>query len=161
MEYFISKKGFQELQQKRENLIKELEKCRWEMGESVKRDNDLRENPEFMSLRVEVMYTLPQKLQEIECVLNSCKIIEETGNFKKSNFDKVSLGSKVTLQDKDGNTLSYLILGYEETDIENHIISYLSSLAQNLIGKGIGNIVVINTTKGEIKTKITRIEKGI
>ena len=50
--YYITKNGYKKLYEDYLNIDKEITEVNKMMGESVKRDNDLRENPEFMELRV-------------------------------------------------------------------------------------------------------------
>ncbi len=161
MEYYISRAGFANLQQKKKKILETIEFRQQQIGASVKLDNDLRENPEFISLRTELTYVLPRRLSEIEQVLGFCRIIEEMSGLKDSEFDKVQLGARVGILYEDGTTVTYLILGYEETDIDNDIISYLSPIAQSLLGKGVGDYAEINTPGGVIRVKITSVERGL
>lgn len=161
MEYYISRAGFMKLQEKRKQILAMIESRQQQIGASVKLDNDLRENSEFISLRTELSYVLPRRLKEVEQVLGSCRIIEETAGFRKPEFDKVELGARVGLLYEDGTEVTYLILGYEETDIDNDIISYLSPIAQGLMGKREGESVDVKTPGGVIRVKITSVSKGL
>ena len=69
----ISKKGYKKLCEELKNVDSEIIETQREMGESAKRDNDLRENPEYMELRVKAMYTLPQKKQKLDERVKDCK----------------------------------------------------------------------------------------
>ena len=103
----ISKKGYKKLCEELKNVDGEIIETQREMGESAKRDNDLRENPEYMELRVKAMYTLPQKKQKLYERVKDCKIIEETNEYK--NFDgNVIVGSKVKVI-CDGEEETYII----------------------------------------------------
>ena len=83
--YYITKNGYKKLYEDYLNIDKEITEVNKMMGESVKRDNDLRENPEFMELRVRAMYELPAKKKSLWDKYNSAIIIEETDEYK--NFD--------------------------------------------------------------------------
>lgn len=131
------------------------------MGESIALDNDLRENPEFMQLRTEVNYVLPRKLEEINGIIKSCKIIEETREYVEAKFDKAQLGAKVTVQYDDGTVIPFTILGYDEGDLDTNTISYLSPIARGLFGKRAGDRIEIKTPDGIIKVEILSVEKGI
>ena len=63
--YFVSRKGLSSLIKMKETLKNELYRATKEMGESVKRDNDLRENPEYMQLQTKISYELPSKIAEL------------------------------------------------------------------------------------------------
>ena len=58
---YISRKGYMKLYKEYVDYDEKIIQCQREMGESVKRDNDLRENPEYIDLRVKAMYTLPEQ----------------------------------------------------------------------------------------------------
>ena len=63
--YYVTYEGYQKLIdeiQLQDKLYSDIEK---EMGNSAKRDNDLRENPEYMELRVKAMYGIPAKKKEL------------------------------------------------------------------------------------------------
>ena len=67
--YFVSRKGLSSLIKMKETLKNELYRATKEMGESVKRDNDLRENPEYMQLQTKISYELPSKIAELGRVI--------------------------------------------------------------------------------------------
>ena len=150
----ISKKGYKKLCEELKNVDNEIIETQREMGESAKRDNDLRENPEYMELRVKVMYTLPQKKQKLYERTQKCKIIEETSEYR--NFDgNVIVGSKVKVI-CDSEEETYIILGDNEGDLDNNIMSCKAPFAQALLGKHIKEIVSFNGMIIQIE-EITRV----
>lgn len=58
-------------------------------------------------------------------------------------------------------SLSRLQYSGMKADIDTDIISYLSPIAQSLLGKEVGEIVEIKTHGRTIKIKILSVEKGI
>ena len=150
----ISKKGYKKLCEELNNGDSEIIETQREMGESAKRDNDLRENPEYMELRVRVMYTLPQKKQKLYERAKDCKIIEETSEYR--NFKgNVIVGSKVKVI-CDGEEETYIILGDNEGDLNNNIMSCKAPFAQAILGKHIKETVNFNGMIIQIE-EITRI----
>ena len=150
----ISKKGYKKLCEELKNVDDEIISIQRKMGESAKRDNDLRENPEYMELRIKAMYTLPQKKKKLYERAEECKIIEETSEYK--NFDgNVIVGSKVKVI-CDGEEKTYIILGDSEGDLSNSIISWKAPFAQALLDKHIKEIVNFNGMIIQIE-EITRI----
>ena len=150
----VSKKGYQKLCQELTNLDNEILEVQKEMGKSAKRDNDLRENPEYMELRVKAMYTLPQRRQEIAEKLRDCRIIEETSEYIDFS-NKVIPGSKIEFV-RGGEIETFIILGEGESNLQEGIISYVSPLAQALLGKHINDVVNFNNMEIQIKS-ITKI----
>lgn len=159
--HYLSRNGYNRLQQKKQELLDSIKAKKKQMGISVSIDNDLRENSEFMQLRTEVTYVLPKKLDEVNFILSSCQIIEDMTSFIYSQFNKVQLGARVTVQYQDGKIVSFTILGYDEADFDRNIISYLSPLAQSLMGRVVGDEVEVDVPGKPISVKILNIEKGI
>lgn len=65
----------------------------------------------------------------------------------------VRFGARVTFEREDGKQQSYQIVGEDEADPTKGKLSYVSPLAQALMGKEIGDIVKVGPTSAEI-TKI-------
>lgn len=147
----ISKKGYKKLCQEYSMIDEKINNTQREMGESAKRDNDLRENPEFMELRVKVMYTLPAEKENLYKRIHNCTIIEENDFFKDFDGTKVIPGSKVTYQ-IDNETETFTILGNNESDLNNQVISCSSPLAKALIGKHINENIEFNSMHIIIKS---------
>jgi transcription elongation GreA/GreB family factor len=65
----------------------------------------------------------------------------------------VSFGSRVTLERNDGRIQKFQIVGEDEADPAKGSISYVSPLAQALMGKSVGDVVKAGVGEAEI-TKI-------
>jgi transcription elongation GreA/GreB family factor len=63
---------------------------------------------------------------------------------------QVQFGSRVTIKRADGSTRAYRIVGTDEVDSARGTLSYASPLAQALMGKEIGDAVVVGTHEKEI-----------
>lgn len=146
---YISRKGHEKLYEECQNIDKEIFKCQQEMGESAKRDNDLRENPEYMELRVKLMYVLPEQKRKVNERYDNAVIIEDTEEYR--NFDGVTVikGSEVEVL-FDGEKETYTILGNSEGNLDKNILSCDAPIAETLLGKKIGDIVNFNNFKVEI-----------
>jgi transcription elongation GreA/GreB family factor len=62
----------------------------------------------------------------------------------------VSFGSTVTVERDDGRVQTFRIVGEDESDPANGKISYVSPLAQALMGKGEGDVVRAGAGEAEI-----------
>jgi transcription elongation GreA/GreB family factor len=62
----------------------------------------------------------------------------------------VQFGSSVRIKGADGSTRTYRIVGTDEGDPARGTLSYASPLAQALMGKHIGDTVVIGAREEEI-----------
>ena len=119
-------------------------------------DSDLRENPEFMELRVKAMYALPKQKKELYEKLKNVVIIDDMEEYKQFDGKTVIMGSVVTL-DIDGDTEVYTILGTEEGDVENGIINVNAGLAQAIIYHEVGEVIPFNG----MTIKILKVEKAV
>lgn len=62
--------------------------------------------------------------------------------------DRVFFGATVTLEDEDGNTVVYAIVGEHETDAERGHISYRSPIGAALLKKRVDDELEIATPRG-------------
>lgn len=63
---------------------------------------------------------------------------------------QVQFGSRVTIRRPDGSTRAYRIVGIDEADPKNGTLSYVSPLAQALMGKEVGDAVTVGPSEEEI-----------
>lgn len=148
--YYITKQGHENLYEQLSTIDQEIAETNKRMGESVRLDNDLRENPEFMELRVKSMYELPRKKEVVWNKYQEALIIEETEEYKKFDQSKVIIGSTVFI-DFDGESCKYTILGTDEGNLDADILSCEAPIAKILIGKQVGETVTFNGMVIKIK----------
>lgn len=113
---------------------------------------DLSENFEYKAAR-EKQAQLLEKVRTMEQEIAKAEIIDPA----KVQVDSVSVGTKVILKDSSGQSNHYTILGRWDTDLDNHIISNEAPAAQHLLGKKIGDTVIIQ----DVSYAIERIEKAL
>jgi transcription elongation GreA/GreB family factor len=65
---------------------------------------------------------------------------------------EVRFGSTVTIKRDDGRTQSYRIVGEDEAEPSLGTLSYVSPVAQALMGKQVGDTVPLGTAEAEIVT---------
>lgn len=66
------------------------------------------------------------------------------------NPDAVRFGVRVTLQFEDGEQRSFRLVGEDEADPPNGLLSWVSPIAQSLTGKEIGDTVEVLGRRAEI-----------
>jgi len=91
-----------------------------------------------------------QEIIELHEYLNQAIII------KPSQGDRVELGSRVEV-DMDGQTKSFLILGSEETNPSEGIISHHSPLGATLLGRQVGDEINLKLANRWLKIRIIKI----
>lgn len=146
--------------ERHEILIKELYELktdgRRQIAERLKRAKefgDLSENSEYQEAREQQSY-LERRIQELEGILRGVVIIKKSD---ETNNAKVSVGSKVTLSREDKNIV-YTIVGSNEAQPAQGLISNESPIGKALLGKASGDSVSIQTPKGRIEYTIVTIE---
>ena len=116
---------------------------------------DLKENAEYHAAREQQGFN-EGRIQEIEGRLADAQIIDIT-NITVS--DKVIFGVTVTLYDGEADdSISYQIVGEDEADLKQGKISVMSPIARALIGKSVGDSVVVVSPSGEKEYEISDVE---
>ena len=118
---------------------------------------DLKENAEYHAARDEQSFT-EGRIQEIESKLGHAQVIDVS---KIPAGDKVIFGVTVTIINLESDaTVTYTIVGDDESDIKQNKISYQSPIARALIGKEIGDVVVVKTPSGDVEYEIDDVSYG-
>ncbi len=72
--------------------------------------------------------------------------------------DKVLFGATVTVEDEEGVESTYQIVGEDEINIPSGKISWKSPIAKSLLGKKVGDEVVVQKPKGPETLSVVCIE---
>jgi transcription elongation factor GreA len=116
---------------------------------------DLKENAEYHAAR-EAQGFCEGRIQDIEAKLSNAQIIDIS---KLNNNGKVIFGSTVTILNLDSEEeVTYKIVGDDEADIKNNLISVNSPIARGLIGKNQDDVVNITTPSGVVEFEITDVQ---
>ncbi|MCL7743924.1 transcription elongation factor GreA [Guyparkeria hydrothermalis] len=117
---------------------------------------DLKENAEYHAAREEQGF-VEGRIKEIEAKLSHAQIIDVT---RMPPGDKVIFGATVELLDLDTDAETrYKIVGDDEADIKQNLISIHSPIARALIGKSVGDEVTFNAPGGNTRTfEIVEVE---
>ncbi len=121
----------------RPNIIKAIAEAR--------AHGDLSENAEYHAAREQQSF-IEGRINEIEHRLGNAEIIDVT---KLTVAGRVVFGSTIGLEDQDGaNTVTYQLVGDDEADIKQGLLSVSSPIARALIGKSEGDVVDVTTPGG-------------
>ena len=112
---------------------------------------DLSENAEYHAAREQQSFA-EGRIQEIESKLSNAQIID----IKKiPQGDKVIFGCTVGLINLDTEErVTYKIVGDDESDVKLNMISYQSPIVRAMIGKEVGDIVVVKTPAGDVEYEL-------
>lgn len=116
---------------------------------------DLKENAEYHAAREQQGFC-EGRIQDIEGKLSNAQIIDVS---KMENTGKVVFGVTVTLLNVDTEEeTTYKIVGDDEADIKNNLISVNSPIARGLIGKSLDDVATIQTPAGLVEFEIIEVE---
>jgi transcription elongation factor GreA len=116
-------------------------------------EGDLSENADYSKAKEDQAF-LEGRIQELEYLLKTAVIIEETGEKR----EKVDVGATVTVQEEGEEPETYFLVGAKEADPRNGRISNESPIGRALLGGRVGDKVSVETPGGSLKLKILKIE---
>jgi transcription elongation factor GreB len=76
---------------------------------------------------------------------------------RKGQEETIWFGAWFTIEDEDGQELSYRIVGTDEIDLSARKISVRSPVAQALLGKSIGDAAMIDRPKGKVEVTVVKV----
>jgi len=116
---------------------------------------DLKENAEYHAAREQQSFC-EGRIQDIEGKLSNIQIIDVT---KMPNKGKVIFGATVTILNLDTEQeITYRIVGEDEANIKQNLISVGSPIARGLIGKEVDDVAKIKTPAGQVEFEISAVE---
>ncbi|MFO8156014.1 MAG: transcription elongation factor GreA [Pseudomonadota bacterium] len=115
---------------------------------------DLKENAEYHAAREQQGF-IEGRIQEIESKLAGAQIIDVT---TVDAGGKVVFGATVDLVDEEtGDETTYQIVGDDEADIKQGLISVTSPVARALIGKEEGDIARVEAPGGTREYEVVEV----
>lgn len=115
---------------------------------------DLKENAEYHAAREQQGF-IEGRIKDIEAKLSHATIIDVT---TVNANGKVVFGATVDVADADtGDELTYQIVGEDEANIRQNMISISSPIARALIGKEEGDVAEVQTPGGLRELEIVEV----
>ena len=151
----ITTKGAEKLKEELKHL-KSVERPRITKAIAEARAHgDLSENAEYHAAREQQSFT-EGRINHIDSVLAEAQIIDVT---KLDASGKVVFGATLDLLNVETDEeVTYQIVGEEEADIEQGLISVTSPIARALIGKEEGDSADVNAPSGIIEYEILQVK---
>lgn len=115
---------------------------------------DLKENAEYHAAK-EKQSSVEGRIAQLQGILARSRVVE----VSKIKSTKIVFGASVTILDvaKDV-TITYRIVGEDESDSRENKISFTSPLGKALIGKEEGDTVIVKAPKGDVEYEIESFE---
>lgn len=117
---------------------------------------DLSENAEYHAARERQSF-IEGRVLELEDKLSRAEVID----VSKLSGTRVMFGARVKLVDEDTDEkVTYQIVGPEEAEIANGLLSIQSPVAQAMLGKEAGDTIEVNTPRGVRYFEILEVKYG-
>jgi transcription elongation factor GreA len=121
--------------------------------EAARAHGDISENAEFEAAK-ERQAQLEARIRIVEDKLARAQVIDASGQAA----DAVRFGATVLLMDvESGDEVSYTIVGEDESDVANGLISVTSPVARALVGKPVDEVVRVQVPRGTREFEIREI----
>jgi len=111
---------------------------------------DLSENADYEAARKE-QSLLEGRIQTIEQMLRNVVVVEAT-----TGGERITLGSTATVE-TDGRTHTYTMVGPAEAQPREGRLSFTSPIGKALMGRGVGDDVVVQAPRGDVHYRIKEI----
>lgn len=147
---YLTRAGFEKLKNDLAALMKQKVQTSQDIAEAREK-GDLKENAEYHSAK-EKLGEVMSRIGKIQDKLQTAKIIEEMAIPK----DTVAIGVTVTLEDADGDTVEYTLVGEDESDPMEGRISVTSPLGSGLLGRKTKETVEVQLPNGPRTFKILK-----
>lgn len=147
-------RGAEKLREELDYLKTELRPQIIEAIADAREHGDLKENAEYHAAREQQGFC-EGRIQEIEAKLSNAQVIDVT---KMTNSGRVIFGAMVTLlKSETKEEVVYRIVGDDEADIKQNLISVNSPIARALIGKEVDDVAIVKTPAGDVEYEVLEV----
>lgn len=117
-------------------------------------EGDRSENAEYI-YRKRQLRQIDSRLRFLSKRLDNVQIVDPAAQPRR---DRVFFGATVTVEDEDGDTATYRIVGVDESDGAAGDISWKSPVGRALLGKALGDTVTARWHAGLRELTIAKID---
>jgi transcription elongation factor GreB len=154
MPNYITPAGAKKLQEDLAGLFKSRPKVVQDVADAAAQ-GDRSENAEYIYGKKKLR-EIDRKIHWLTKRLESAQVVDPKER-PEGERDRVFFGATVEVEDEDGKTSRYTIVGEDEIDTPKGRISYKSPLARVLFKKKEGETVLFRKPAGEIELTILSI----
>ncbi|HEX7599721.1 MAG TPA: transcription elongation factor GreB [Polyangia bacterium] len=117
-------------------------------------EGDRSENAEYI-YRKRQLRQIDSRMRFLSKRLDYVVVVDPTEQKRR---DRVFFGATVTVQDEEGETFTYRIVGQDEIEGSEGTISWKSPVGKALLGKALDDTVVVRWHAGTRELTITKID---
>ncbi len=149
----MTPEGYEKLKEELERLIKIERPAIIKAIAEARAHGDLSENAEYHAAREKQSF-IEGRIQELQAKLSRAQVIDPS----KINHNKVAFGAKVRVLDLENEEeKEFHLVGPDEADVKNGKISITSPVGKALIGKEVGEEVIIKAPAKTLNYEIISI----
>lgn len=148
----LTKDGLAKLQEELDHLINVR---RAEVAQRIHDGKEMvgaQNTPEYEDARTDQAF-VEGRILTLEALIQNAVVIKEAHDHQR-----VSLGSSVTVQNHKGEKETYTIVGSAEADPKEHRISNESPVGGALLGKCVGDEVLVKAPAGALNWTIVSVD---
>ncbi|MDR2067719.1 MAG: transcription elongation factor GreA [Holosporaceae bacterium] len=150
---YMTPSGFKTLEEELKNLKLVERPAVVNAIAEAREKGDLSENAEY-SYAKERQGFIEGRIRELESKLARAEVVDVT----KLEGKNVKFGATVTVFDEAADEeITYKIVGVDEADIKQKLLSIDSPLARALIGKNVGDEIKLDTPSGKRKYEVVEV----
>jgi transcription elongation factor GreA len=154
---YVTQAGYDALVAEQDHLVHTVRAQVIVELQEARAQGDLSENADYDAAR-EHQAQVEARIRELEILIKNAVIIEEKDSGQNQNAIVV-LGSKVTLKDLSENVeKTFTIVGSIEADPLNGKLSNNTPLAEAMMDKKVGDIVLVNRVDEPYEVEIIDIQ---
>ncbi len=149
----MTPEGYQSLKEELERLISTERPAVIKAIAEARAHGDLSENAEYHAAREKQSF-IEGRIQELQSKIAAADVIDPS----KINQKKVAFGARVKVYDHNSEEeFDFMLVGPDETNVKEGKISITSPVGKALIGKEVGDTVIVKAPARTIQYEIIEI----
>lgn len=152
--FYFTRRGLSKLHREIENLEKKLQDLQSQTAHVAEVGGDQWHDNASYDLLVIDIRGMDRRLSDAHQALNNAILVESP-----TNFDKVTISTRVRII-RDGEEMTWEIVGFGESDPDNDMLAYNTPLASLIMGKRKGEVVTGTIAGRQTEIEILEITKG-
>jgi transcription elongation factor GreB len=150
---YITREGFERLQAELDYLWREKRPQVTQAVREAAAQGDRSENAEYIYGKKQLR-EIDSRVRFLRKRLDGMTVVDS----RPSNPQQIFFGAWIEIEDSDGNSKRYRIVGPDEIDPEKGYISIDSPMAKALLKKQVGDDFMVMTPKGEEEFYVVAVQ---
>jgi transcription elongation factor GreB len=150
---YMTPKGHKKLVDELEQLLRVERPETTKLVQWAASNGDRSENADYLYGKKRLR-EIDRRIRFLSARLDAAQVVDPL----QTKSDKIQFGATVDILDEEGNTRSYSIVGVDEVDTSKGHISWQSPIGKNLLGKAVGDEVLVKVPAGEMIFEVILIK---